>query len=56
VRAGVAAGADALFLETHFNPPQAWCDAASMIPLTVLEPLLEQAMELGAMTRRWGLA
>lgn len=56
VRAGVAAGADALFLETHFNPLQAWCDAASMIPLTVLEPLLEQAVELGALTRTWGLA
>ena len=56
VRAGIAAGANALFLETHFNPPQAWCDAASMIPLSVLEPLLEQAMELSALTRKWGLA
>ena len=56
VRAGVAAGANALFLETHFNPPQAWCDAASMIPLKVLEPLMEQAMELGAQARKWGLA
>ena len=56
VRAGVAAGANALFLETHFNPAQAWCDAASMIPLKVLEPLMEQAMEFSALARRWNLA
>lgn len=56
VRAGVAAGANALFLETHFNPPQAWCDAASMISLKTLEPLLEQAVELSALTRKWKLA
>ena len=56
VRAGVAAGANALFLETHFNPSQAWCDAASMIPLKVLEPLMEQAMEMSATVRKWNLA
>lgn len=53
VRAGVAAGANALFLETHFNPSQAWCDAASMIPLDVLEPLMEQAVELHAVASKW---
>ncbi len=56
VRAGIAAGANALFLETHFNPTGAWCDAASMIHLDKLEPLLEQAVELAALTRKWGLA
>ena len=53
VKAGVAAGANALFLETHFNPAQAWCDAASMIPLDVLEPLMEQAAELHAVAAKW---
>jgi 2-dehydro-3-deoxyphosphooctonate aldolase (KDO 8-P synthase) len=32
--AGVAAGADALFLETHPNPMEAKCDAASQLNLT----------------------
>ncbi|MBN1826366.1 MAG: 3-deoxy-8-phosphooctulonate synthase [Candidatus Eisenbacteria bacterium] len=39
-RAGVAAGCDALFLETHPEPREALCDAASMLPLDRLEPLL----------------
>ncbi len=39
-RAGVAAGADAVFLETHPEPASALCDARSMVPLDRLERIL----------------
>ena len=41
-RAAVAAGIDAVFIETHPDCRHALCDAASMWPLTLLEPLLVQ--------------
>jgi 2-dehydro-3-deoxyphosphooctonate aldolase (KDO 8-P synthase) len=39
-RAGVAAGADAVFLETHPEPESALCDASSMLRLDRLEGVL----------------
>ncbi|MGH9388131.1 MAG: 3-deoxy-8-phosphooctulonate synthase, partial [Vicinamibacteria bacterium] len=54
VRAGVAAGANALFLETHPDPPRALCDAASMVRLDALEGLLRQSMEIARLLRKWG--
>jgi 2-dehydro-3-deoxyphosphooctonate aldolase (KDO 8-P synthase) len=39
-RSGVAAGADAVFLETHPEPASALCDARSMVPLDRLESIL----------------
>ncbi len=42
-RAGVAAGVDALFIETHPDCDSALCDAASMLPLQKFEELLKQA-------------
>ena len=39
-RAAIAAGADGLFLETHPDPPRALSDAASMLDLADIEPLL----------------
>lgn len=39
-RAGIAAGADGIFLETHPNPATALSDAANMLPLNQLEKLL----------------
>jgi 2-dehydro-3-deoxyphosphooctonate aldolase (KDO 8-P synthase) len=45
-RAAVAAGADALFLETHPDPQNALSDAACMLPLTELEPLLKCCVDL----------
>jgi 2-dehydro-3-deoxyphosphooctonate aldolase (KDO 8-P synthase) len=39
-RAGVAAGADAVFLETHPEPREALCDAMSMIRLDAVEAIL----------------
>ena len=41
-RAGVAAGIDALFIETHPCVEDALCDAASMLPLERFEDLLTQ--------------
>lgn len=48
VRAAVAAGADALFLETHPRPAEAPSDAGSMLPLARLRPLLEEVLALRA--------
>ncbi len=41
-RAGVAAGVDAVFIETHPDCDSALCDAASMLPIQKLEELLIQ--------------
>jgi 2-dehydro-3-deoxyphosphooctonate aldolase (KDO 8-P synthase) len=53
-RAGVAAGVDGVFLETHDNPAAALSDGANALPLAQLPALLEKLKELGAMVRRWG--
>ena len=39
-RAGIAAGADGLFIETHFDPASAKSDGANMLDLALLEGLL----------------
>jgi 2-dehydro-3-deoxyphosphooctonate aldolase (KDO 8-P synthase) len=41
-RCGVAAGADAVFLEVHPEPSRARSDAASQLPLATAAPLLRQ--------------
>lgn len=48
VRAAVAAGADALFLETHPEPAKGLSDTTNMLPLDRLRPLLEQVLEIRA--------
>jgi 2-dehydro-3-deoxyphosphooctonate aldolase (KDO 8-P synthase) len=50
-RAGVAAGADALFMETHPDPPSALCDAASQFPLPRMEWMLSHARKLAEIVR-----
>ena len=45
-RAGVAVGADGLFMETHPRPAEARSDAANMLPLDRLEPLLERLLRI----------
>ena len=45
-RAGVAAGVDAIFIETHPDCDNALCDAASMLPFQRLEALLEQVKKI----------
>ncbi|MBR9853099.1 MAG: 3-deoxy-8-phosphooctulonate synthase [Algicola sp.] len=39
-RAGIAAGVDGLFMETHFDPANAKSDGANMLDLNLLEKLL----------------
>jgi 2-dehydro-3-deoxyphosphooctonate aldolase (KDO 8-P synthase) len=53
-RAGVAAGVDGIFLETHDNPAAALSDGANALPLAQLPALLGKLKELGALVRRWG--
>jgi len=48
VRAAVAAGADALFLEVHPDPGCAPSDATNMLRLDRLRPLLEEVLALRA--------
>jgi 2-dehydro-3-deoxyphosphooctonate aldolase (KDO 8-P synthase) len=51
VLAAVAAGADALFLETHPQPARAPSDGLNMLPLDRLEMLVERALEVRAAAR-----
>ena len=51
VRAAVAAGADALFLEVHPDPVSAPSDATNMLPVAMLRPLLEEVLGLRAVRR-----
>ena len=41
-KAGIAAGADGIFLETHPDPAHAKSDGANMLPLDQVEPLLRR--------------
>jgi 2-dehydro-3-deoxyphosphooctonate aldolase (KDO 8-P synthase) len=52
-RAGVAAGVDGIFLETHDSPATALSDGANALPLAQLPALLAKLKELAAMVRRW---
>jgi 2-dehydro-3-deoxyphosphooctonate aldolase (KDO 8-P synthase) len=56
LRAGIAAGANAVFLETHPSPAHAKCDAASQFPLDRIEELMAQARDLARLTRAQGHA
>lgn len=47
-RAGIAAGVDGLFIETHPNPSEALSDGANMLPLNQLEALLSGLVKLHA--------
>jgi 2-dehydro-3-deoxyphosphooctonate aldolase (KDO 8-P synthase) len=51
-RAGVAAGCDALFIETHPNPDQAMSDAASQLKLDLLEKLLKQVKAIDNLVKK----
>src|SRR5450432_1390650 len=52
-RAGIAAGADGIFLETHDNPVAALSDGANALPLSQLPGLLARLKELSTLVRRW---
>lgn len=50
-RAGVAVGIDGLFAEVHPNPKRALSDAASQLPLKLLDEFVKQAAALDAMVK-----
>ena len=52
-RAGVAAGVDGIFLETHDNPAAALSDGPNALPLAQLPALLAKLKQLGDMVRGW---
>ena len=52
-RAGVAAGVDGIFLETHDNPAAALSDGSNALPLSQLPQLLAWLKELSTLVRRW---
>jgi 2-dehydro-3-deoxyphosphooctonate aldolase (KDO 8-P synthase) len=56
MRAAVAAGANCVFLETHPNPPEALCDAASQYPLSRMEKLMIEIGAIAELTREQGYA
>jgi len=45
-KAGIAAGVDGLFMETHFDPANAKSDGANMLNLSLLEKLLSDLVAL----------
>jgi 2-dehydro-3-deoxyphosphooctonate aldolase (KDO 8-P synthase) len=51
-RAACAAGVDALFIETHPDPPSALSDAQSMVPLSELRALLEDVLRVARAVRK----
>jgi 2-dehydro-3-deoxyphosphooctonate aldolase (KDO 8-P synthase) len=55
-RAGLAAGVDGVFIETHPEPEKALCDAASQLSVYALEEFLKPLLELHTIEvkyRRW---
>jgi 2-dehydro-3-deoxyphosphooctonate aldolase (KDO 8-P synthase) len=52
-RAGVAAGIDALFVETHPNPAKALSDAASQLKLSLIDDLLSQVVAIDRVVKRF---
>jgi len=52
-RAGVAAGVDGIFLETHDNPAAALSDGPNALPLGQLPQLLSRLKELSTLVRGW---
>ena len=52
-RAGIAVGADGLFIETHPDPAHAKSDGANMLNLALLQPLLEKLVALRQVVKSW---
>ena len=51
-RAGVAVGVAGLFMETHPDPKNAKSDGSNAVPLKHMQALLENLLELDAVTKR----
>ena len=51
-RAGVAAGADGIFMEVHDNPSQALSDSSNALDLKRFKPLARKLRDLGRFVRK----
>jgi 2-dehydro-3-deoxyphosphooctonate aldolase (KDO 8-P synthase) len=49
-KSAIAAGANALFIETHDNPEKALCDGSTVFPLDEFPALLDHLLRLHALT------
>lgn len=54
-RAGVAAGVDGVFIETHPDPSKALCDAASQLCVNDLEEFMKPLLEIYEITKKYEL-
>ena len=54
-RAGVAAGVDGIFLETHDNPSQALSDGPNALPLSQLSTLVKRLKQISTVVRSWSV-
>jgi 2-dehydro-3-deoxyphosphooctonate aldolase (KDO 8-P synthase) len=52
--AGVAAGVDGIFLETHDNPSAALSDGPNALPLAQLPSVLKRLKQVAELVRSWG--
>ncbi|MDA9104062.1 MAG: 3-deoxy-8-phosphooctulonate synthase [Flavobacteriales bacterium] len=52
-RAGVAAGVDGVFIETHPCPSEALCDAASQLDITQLESFMEPLLAIHNIEKKY---
>ncbi|MFA6450977.1 MAG: 3-deoxy-8-phosphooctulonate synthase [bacterium] len=52
IRAAIAVGTDAIFLETHDEPDEALSDGPNMIPLHCLSAILEKAKNLDRLVKK----
>lgn len=52
-RAAVAAGVDAMFLETHPRPDESPSDGANMVPLENVSKLLTQLRSISQLSNQW---
>ena len=52
-RAGIAVGADGLFIETHPDPAHAKSDGANMLRLDHLEALLQKLVLIRQVVAKW---
>ena len=53
MRAALAVGIDGLFLEVHPNPPAAISDAANQLFLKDIRPLLEEAIAIDNVVKKF---
>jgi len=56
IRAGVAVGADGIFMEVHPEPDKALCDGPNSLPLSEVEKILQQIKDLRSVVEKHGIS